>query len=70
MDLALHAAAPKIEAYYQYYNDRYATKHQEVYSDNSACGSWVDWYGQVVCDLDTLTRLVDFDTIDPSEEHL
>lgn len=72
MDLALHAAAPKVEAYYQYYSDRHATKHQDVYTNSTNCGSWVDWYGEVVCDLETLVHLVDFDTIDSSspEQHL
>jgi UDP-glucose:glycoprotein glucosyltransferase len=58
MNLALHAATPKIEAFYQYY----ATSKEEV-----ECGSWVDWYGTVVCDVETLAQLAGIDTIDPAD---
>lgn len=57
MNLALHATTPKIEAFYQYY----ANSHTEV-----ECGSWVDWYGTVVCDVETLAKLADVETIDPT----
>jgi UDP-glucose:glycoprotein glucosyltransferase len=59
INLALHGATPKIEAFYQYYTDRHENKEL-----GEACGSWVDWYGQVVCDLETLEKLADVDTID------
>ena len=62
-NLALHAATPKIEAFYQYYTDRHAARRDVV--ENAQCGSWVDWYGEVVCDAETLTRLAGVDTIDP-----
>ena len=29
------------------------------------CGSWVDWYGQVVCDVETLMHLAGVETINP-----
>ena len=64
INLALHAAAPKIEAFYQYYTD-----HHENKDLGEGCGSWVDWYGQVVCDLETLERLADVDTIDETNTH-
>lgn len=64
INLALHAATPKIEAFYQYYTDHYDNK--EFGED---CESWVDWYGQVVCDLETLEKLVDVDTIDEATSH-
>lgn len=53
MNLYLHAATPKLEAFYQHYEDR----HKD--STGTACGSWVDWYGQVVCDLESLVQLVE-----------
>ena len=66
MHLALHAASPKLEAFYQYYNDYQAVKFKS--SGSSNCGSWVDWYGEVVCDVATLSRLVETQALDPSTE--
>ncbi|KAF8069177.1 glycosyltransferase family 24 protein [Lyophyllum atratum] len=60
MHLALHAATPKIEAFY---ND-YADHHNN--SKGSECGSWVDWYGEVVCDIEELVKLAGIETIDAS----
>ncbi|EJD40203.1 hypothetical protein AURDEDRAFT_70440 [Auricularia subglabra TFB-10046 SS5] len=54
--LALHAATPKIEAFYQY--------HSDLNIKAPACGSYVEWYGERVCDAATLRRLVEVDTID------
>jgi len=62
MDLALHAATPKLEAFYQHYED----KHNS--SKGTSCGSWVDWYGEVVCDIESLVHLVDYETIDSSDK--
>ena len=62
-NLALHAATPKIEAFYQYYTDRHAVRRDAV--ENPRCESWVDWYGEVVCDAETLARLAGVETIDP-----
>ena len=64
INLALHAATPKIEAFYQYYTDHHGNK--EFGED---CESWVDWYGQVVCDLGTLENLADVDTINEATSH-
>lgn len=61
MNLALHAATPKLEAFYQHYGDTHNG------STGTACGSWVDWYGQVVCDIESLVQLVGHETIDSSE---
>ncbi|KAH9887933.1 glycosyltransferase family 24 protein [Cubamyces lactineus] len=62
MHVALHSASPKLEAFYQYYNDHHVSR----ISDDSAqrCGSWVDWYGTVVCDVETLARLIETKSID------
>lgn len=62
MNLALHAATPKLEAFYQHYEDKHAN------SKGTSCGSWVDWYGQVVCDIESLVQLVGRETIDASEK--
>ncbi|GLB42376.1 putative UDP-glucose:Glycoprotein Glucosyltransferase [Lyophyllum shimeji] len=60
MNLALHAATPKIEAFYSYYADH----HKD--SKGSECGSWVDWYGEVVCAIEELVKLAGIETIDAS----
>ncbi|KAJ7185207.1 UDP-glucose:glycoprotein glucosyltransferase-domain-containing protein [Mycena filopes] len=57
MSLGLHAATPKIEAFY----DHYITHNKDP-----KCGSWVDWYGEVVCDVDKLAHLAGIETIDPA----
>lgn len=64
MHVALHSASPKLEAFYQYYSDH--VSHIEA-DPATNCGSWVDWYGQVVCDVGTLARLVLTEEIDPPE---
>ncbi|KII87653.1 glycosyltransferase family 24 protein [Plicaturopsis crispa FD-325 SS-3] len=51
LNLALHAATPKIEAFYQYYVDRYGEENGE---EKCGGGSWVDWYGEAVCDIQGL----------------
>jgi UDP-glucose:glycoprotein glucosyltransferase len=53
LNMGLRAATPKIEAFYQYYEDQFNSSRGEL------CGSWVDWYGEVVCDVDRLTQLID-----------
>ncbi|KAF7307809.1 hypothetical protein MKEN_01141000 [Mycena kentingensis (nom. inval.)] len=58
MNLGLHAATPKIEAFYQYYASN-------VHGPD--CGSWVDWYGEQVCDLKKLSHLAGIETIDSSD---
>ncbi|KAF9648458.1 glycosyltransferase family 24 protein [Thelephora ganbajun] len=64
INLALHVATPKIEAFYQHYADHHGNKEL-----GEGCESWVDWYGQVVCDLETLEKLADVDTIDEATSH-
>ena len=58
MSLALHTALPKLEAVFQYYTDLHNTE------DRCNGGSWVDWYGQTVCDPASLKKLVDLELID------
>jgi UDP-glucose:glycoprotein glucosyltransferase len=57
MNLGLHAATPKIEAFYHHY---------VTHTRDPKCGSWVDWYGEVVCDVGTLSHLAGVETIDPA----
>ena len=64
INLALHVATPKIEAFYQYYADHHGEKEL-----GEGCESWVDWYGQAVCDMETLEKLADVDTIDEATPH-
>lgn len=53
--LSLHVASPKIEAFYQYYEDQRLDQLRPPsgYTDVD-CGTWVDWYGTKVCDKDDL----------------
>ncbi|TBU43432.1 glycosyltransferase family 24 protein [Dichomitus squalens] len=67
MHLALHSASPKLEAFYQYYNDHHAPRKETSGKNDDECGSWVDWYGEVVCDSKTLARLVETETLEPAE---
>ncbi|KAJ6586424.1 glycosyltransferase family 24 protein [Mycena vulgaris] len=57
MNLGLHAATPKIEAFYHHYL---------THAEDPKCGSWVDWYGEVVCDVQKLSHLAGIETIDPT----
>ncbi|KAF9530297.1 UDP-glucose:glycoprotein glucosyltransferase-domain-containing protein [Crepidotus variabilis] len=61
MKLAMHAAAPRLQAFYNYYEDNYN------YSSGNQCGSWVDWYGEVICDVETLAQLVGTEAIDSKD---
>ncbi len=58
LQLSLHAAAPKIQAFYQFYED------QHLDSAEDGCGSWVDWYGERICDIETLAEVSGHETID------
>lgn len=60
MNLAMHAATPKLEAFYNYYEDTHNSRGRE-------CGSWVDWYGEVVCNVEALAQLVGTEAIDASD---
>lgn len=55
MALALHSAVPKIEAFYEYYNTIYGGEEEERCNG----GSWVDWYGSVICDGKKLSSLLE-----------
>ncbi|KAJ7809887.1 hypothetical protein B0H14DRAFT_1493534 [Mycena olivaceomarginata] len=61
MNLGLHAATPKIEAFYHHY-----LTHTSNSAHECEGGSWVDWYGEAVCDVEKLAQLAGVETIDPS----
>ncbi|KAI0028565.1 glycosyltransferase family 24 protein [Vararia minispora EC-137] len=65
MDFALHSASPKLEAFYQYYND--TAEEIGASRDLKSCGSWVYWYGEVVCDSERLYELTAHETIGDKE---
>lgn len=48
--LSLHAAAPRIEAHYQYYNT--AVEPQLVNEEQSSCPNWVLFGGRQYCSAD------------------
>lgn len=80
LQLALHAAAPKVQAFYQFYKDErfdldlsFDTEEMEGGESkkdgkSEGCESWVDWYGERVCDVDTLARLAGHETINASNQ--
>ncbi|KAG6848662.1 hypothetical protein H0H93_015060, partial [Arthromyces matolae] len=61
LNLALHAATPKIEAFFNHYVDHHNA------TGGPDCGSWVEWYGEVVCDIEQLVKLAGVETIDPAK---
>lgn len=64
MNLALHAATPKLEAFYNHYQDHHN------HSQGTQCGSWVDWYGEVVCDADRLAQLAGVEHVKKSKMYV
>jgi Thioredoxin-like domain len=49
--LALHAAGPKVEAFYQHYG---SLKNVTTCEEGE---SWIDWYGETVCTEERLREL-------------
>lgn len=62
--LGLHSANPKIVAFYQHYSDN--AEIQNVSEETENCGSWVDWYGRVICGVDDLIHLIGTESLDPA----
>jgi UDP-glucose:glycoprotein glucosyltransferase len=54
--VSLHSATPKLEAFYQYYNDKYGSPTEATVE---SCLSWVDWSGEKICDPKTLKHLIE-----------
>jgi hypothetical protein len=67
--LALHSASPKLEAFYQYYNDRNLGDIPSL-SDIPAeeCGSWVDWYGKRICTTQELAAVAKREALDSMKD--
>jgi len=65
--LALHAANPKIVAFYEHYSENARKTQSDAVVDAELCGSWVDWYGEVVCEVERLVHLTGPETLDPAE---
>jgi UDP-glucose:glycoprotein glucosyltransferase len=47
LGLSLHTAAPKIEAYYQFYNTSIVPSLSGKYKEE--CETWVFWRGEQIC---------------------
>ena len=54
--VSLHSATPKLEAFYQYYNDKYGAP---IEASIESCFSWVDWNGEKICDPKILKTLIE-----------
>lgn len=54
--LSLHTAAPKIEAYYQFYNTSVLPSLGGKY--HTSCETWVYWRGEQICSPDGLERIL------------
>lgn len=61
-NMALHAAAPRIEAFYQLYGSLYGGG--KGMAGKEGCESWVEWYGEVLCGYDEVVRAVGHETIE------
>ena len=55
--LALHALTARLAASAEYYDRHIARLAHSDRLHSPECASWVDWYGQVVCDAETLIQL-------------
>ena len=55
LGLSLHTAAPKIEAYYQFYDTNIVPS---LVKYNDSCQSWVQWRGEQVCMPSDLERML------------
>ena len=53
----MHAATPRLAASAEHYDLRVTDVSGPTASSGEDCASWVDWYGQIVCDADSLLRL-------------
>jgi Thioredoxin-like domain len=51
LGLSLHTAAPKIEAYYQYYRTSVVSSLDKY---DESCDNWVHWRGEQICSPDNL----------------
>jgi UDP-glucose:glycoprotein glucosyltransferase len=63
--LGLHSATPKILAFYRHYLGKNGVKPAS--NETERCGSWVEWYGGVICEVDELIRVTGPETLDPAK---
>lgn len=56
LGLSLHTAAPKIEAYYQFYNTSVVPSLGGKY--HNSCETWVYWRGEQICSPDGLESIL------------
>lgn len=54
LSLSLHSSTPKIEAFHNFYRDQSFSHNTSAIPDS--CLSWVDWYGERICDIKTLLQ--------------
>jgi UDP-glucose:glycoprotein glucosyltransferase len=54
LSLSLHSSTPKLEAFYNFYRDQSVSHNTTTIPDG--CLSWVDWYGERICDIKTLLQ--------------
>jgi UDP-glucose:glycoprotein glucosyltransferase len=60
--LSLHVASPKLQAFYQFYEDKHLEREGKVLDRDGVaeqdCASWVDWYGTKICGADDLANVL------------
>ena len=59
--LALHAATPAVQAFYNFYQEKHGDKGGACLENgkNARGQAWVDWYGRVACTAQDLNELMD-----------
>jgi len=55
--LALHAMTARLAASAEHYDRHVANLADSHKLRSPECASWIDWYGQIVCDAETLLQL-------------
>lgn len=60
--LAMHAESPKITAFWNMYKTMGLEEKwnaQVAESQRHSCGSWIDWYGQVLCNEEQVEKALE-----------
>ena len=58
LSMAMHTAAPWIQAHYHLYNSTIVPDRISKNGFNPDCGVWVDWYDRQICTVAELETLV------------
>jgi UDP-glucose:glycoprotein glucosyltransferase len=58
LSMAMHTAAPWIQAHYHLYNSTIVPDRTSKSGFNPDCGVWVDWYDQQICSISELETVV------------